>query len=97
MNIFKRKQKYIAGNEYIVNLEDIKISEEFKKSPPRPEKLRQKYENYYYNRRMDKIIINTDGICVDGYCTYLIAKMLGIHRVKVLVGGLSQDDLMIKL
>ena len=87
MNIFKRKAKYIVGNEYIVNLEDIKISEEFKKSPPRPEKLRQKYCNYYYNnaKGMSRIKINLDGICIDGYTTLLIARMMNVKEVIVLV------------
>lgn len=88
LNIFKKKSKqvkYIVGQEYIVNLEDIKISEEFKQSPPRPEKLNRKYINYYYGNGMDTIIVDTDGVLCDGYTTYIIGKGLGIKRVKVLV------------
>lgn len=86
MSIFKKKQiKYIVGQEYIVSLEDIKILEEFKKSHPRPAKLNDKYSNYYHNKHMDRIEIDTDGTLKDGYITYLIARAFGIKLVKVLV------------
>lgn len=88
MNIFKRKPKqikYIVGQEYIVNLEDIKISEEFKKFPPRPAKLNDKYSNYYHNKHMDRIIIDINGTCCDGYTSLLIAKAFDTKLVRVLV------------
>lgn len=91
LNIFKKKSKqvkYILGNEYIVNLEDIKISEEFKKSPPRPEKIKDKYSNYYYYgnvKGMSQIKIDVNGTCCDGYTTFLLARMMNVKEVKVLV------------
>lgn len=92
LNLFRKnktnkQQKYILGNEYIVNLEDIKISEEFKHSPPRPDKIKDKYSNYYYNngKGMSQIKIDVNGMLKDGYCTLLLGRAFGIKEVKVLV------------
>ena len=84
MNIFKKKQKqYILGTELVIDIKDIKISDEFKNSPPCPEKLKRKYESYLYGKNLSDIIINQDGELIDGFCTFLIAKMFDYKKVMV--------------
>ena len=59
-----------------IRLNKIKISKEFKNHNPKNNKMDDK--NYFYiinGTFKEKIILNKDNVLVDGYTTYLLAKM----------------------
>ena len=66
-------------------IENIKIQEEFKKHPPRTNKMRAR-EVYYlrYEKFQQAIILDKNGYLIDGYTSYLVAKELGKKYVKVI-------------
>ena len=76
---------YETGFEYVININDIHIQPEFFEHPPKFEKLATKYGEYVKNhRRFDKpVVLNRDFELVDGYCTYLLAKQVGMKRLAV--------------
>lgn len=73
-------EKDIIGKKVKCNLEDIIISKGMRRTRPRIEKLQEKLAEYYMNGRkvLSPIIINSSGILVDGYTTYLIHKMFDL-------------------
>lgn len=80
-----------------IRLSRIKITQEMQSTMPRAEKLSQKYE--YFRRRtrtnnkygtnydplQSPIILDKHNILVDGYTSYLFAKMFGIKKVDVII------------
>lgn len=80
-----------------IRLSRIKISQEFILTMPRSDKLAAKYDytknqirinrKYGRNRNIFKssIILDKRNILVDGYTSYLIAKMFGIKKVEVII------------
>jgi hypothetical protein len=80
-----------------IRLSRIKITQEMQSTLPRTEKISYKY-NYFKNKlRVNKkygtnystlqspIILDKHNILVDGYTSYLIAKMFGIKKVDVII------------
>ena len=67
------------------NIKNIKISEEFKKTPPQLWKVgRAEILFLKYCKFRSWIVIDKNGILEDGYITYLIAKKYGKKYVKVI-------------
>lgn len=80
-----------------IRLSRIKINQEMKSTLPRTEKITQKYE--YFRRRtrtnnkygtenntlQSSIVLDKHNTLVDGYTSYLIAKMFGIKKVDVII------------
>ena len=65
-------------------LKDIIISEDFKQNTPAASKLAKVHR--YFSDRGElpvEIVINNDNVLIDGYCTYLLAKELGLVEVPV--------------
>lgn len=63
-------------------LSDIRISKEFRETKCNPEKIMKaaKYiEQYHINSR--PIILDDNGTLIDGYATYLAAKMMKLNTV----------------
>lgn len=53
----------------------IKISNAFKRRPPRMEKYRSKVDDFVqHHHKLSPIIVNEDYTLMDGYCAYLIAE-----------------------
>ena len=83
--------------EKTIKLSRIKISQEMKATMPRAGKVSQKYEYYKnkirvnkkygtnYNPLQSPIILDKHNVLVDGYTSYLIAKMFGIQKVDVTI------------
>lgn len=70
------------GKRYI---DKIKIRESFSSTQPNLSKILRKLNDYKDGEDLPPIYIDEDFYLVDGYCTYLIAKSLGIaHDVKVI-------------
>lgn len=80
------KFRHGKTNKYIARLKDIEIPEEFKKTPPREVKMQRKWEYYRENNKLESsIIVDCNGVLVDGYTSYLIALADGIKYVEVIV------------
>lgn len=79
---------YENGFEYWVNVNEIKISPEFEKTPPRKIKFSQKMDWYLKHGELQSpILLNKDFELVDGYTSYLIAKKCHIDKVAVYFVG----------
>lgn len=64
----------------------IKISNAFKRTPPRVEKMQKKVKTFWTRfHKLDKIVVDKDYILKDGYCSYLIARDTGYRgrRLKI--------------
>ncbi|MEG0898422.1 MAG: hypothetical protein RSF40_01765 [Oscillospiraceae bacterium] len=80
---FSIKRVYPTG-AYSMKLRQIVIPLEFKKTNPRPDKLINKYKHYIYRKSlMETIVVDRNGVLMDGYTSYLIAKMFDINEVQV--------------
>ena len=67
-----------------IQLSKIKISNQMKNTIPRPYKMNRKY-SYYRNTHKfaTEIILDKHYVLLDGYTTYLLAKMFGYKKIKV--------------
>lgn len=64
-------------------LKDIVIPGCFKDTKPNVEKVKEKIDYYNKHGKFDsKIVINKQDILVDGYITYMIAKMYGKELIE---------------
>lgn len=55
--------------------DQIKISNAFKRRPPRMEKYRSKVDDFVlHHHKLSPIIVSEDYTLMDGYCAYLIAE-----------------------
>lgn len=69
-----------------IKLSKIKIPKQMLKTPPHPYKIQQKYSYYRYTHKfVDEIILDKHYELLDGYTTYLLAKMFGYKKIKVKV------------
>lgn len=78
----------MKGNIMIktIKLSKIRISSVMQKCPPNPEKLKKKYSFYKLTGLFDSVIIvDKKYNLVDGYTSYLLAKMFGIKKIEVMV------------
>lgn len=80
-----------------IRLSRIKITQEMQSTLPRTEKITQKYE--YFRRRtktnnkygtennqlQSAIVLDKHNVLIDGYTSYLIAKMFGMKKVDVII------------
>lgn len=74
-------RKNLRGTEYI---NAIQIPQQFKNSPPRPEKVQQKIDYYKEHGQFKrKLRIDNTGKLYDGYATYLASQQLGLKVVPV--------------
>lgn len=74
-------RKNLRGTEYI---NAIQIPQQFKNSPPRPEKIQQKIDYYKEHGQFRcKLRIDKTGKLYDGYATYLASQQLGLKIVPV--------------
>lgn len=80
------KITYVNGKKKFTRLAKIKISPEFKETLPRVGNLSEKYSYYKrYKCFKSDIVVNKHYVLVDGYITYLLAKMLGIKKIHVVI------------
>lgn len=71
------------------HFDEIVISKAFQQTPPHPDKLTVKNDEFFARYKLDPIIVDKNYILIDGYCAYLIAKSnnyrgrkLKIYKVK---------------
>lgn len=65
-----------------LKLDDIRVPRRFAESRPSPEKLNEKYRRYIETGVLDKVYVDEDMNLVDGYISFLIARMLGANGVR---------------
>lgn len=69
-----------------IKIKKIVIPDAFQKTFPRPEKFKGKYQYYCENKKFsERIILNKNKVLMDGYTTYLIAKMFDLDKILVKV------------
>lgn len=69
-----------------LKLKDIKIKEDFKRTPPNKYKMKAKWNYYRKTGSLESdIVIDKDGYLIDGYTSYLIAKADSIKKLDVIV------------
>ena len=74
---------YEVGTIYNINIEDIKIPEDFEKTPPRKAKMDRKRRYYKEHGQFDKPIVLKQNLeLCDGLCAYLLAKEFGFRYVE---------------
>lgn len=78
----KIKYKYKKLNP--IYFSDIKIPLDFKKHPPRPEKLIDKMLTFQREGELTDILVDGNMVLLDGYCSYLIAQQVGTDFVKIM-------------
>ena len=61
----------------------IKVPQRFIECPPRPEKVIDKMLKFSRESELDDILIDECFYLVDGYCSYLIAKQVGLDFVNI--------------
>lgn len=82
---------YETGYEYWVRLDDIQIQPSFLRTPPKYEKMKEKWNYYRRNGEYEsKIILHRDFTLVNGYTSYCIAKRQGMDVVPVYFGDQKQ-------
>ena len=66
---------YEVGTIYNINIDDIKIPEDFEKTPPRKAKMDRKRRYYNEHGQFDKPIVLKQNLeLTDGYINFLLAK-----------------------
>ncbi|WP_143322622.1 hypothetical protein [Clostridium sp. HBUAS56010] len=76
--------KPLPGSSRNISLSKIKILPTMLSHPPKPYKIAQRYTYYLRNREFQSpIILDHNYNLIDGYITYLIAKMMGCKAVEV--------------
>lgn len=87
------RHNFVRKNLKTYHIGKIKIPEQFKKSPPRPEKIQQKIDYYKeHGQFRRKLRIDRTRMLYDGYATYLAAKQLGL---KVVPAEISEQKVQI--
>ena len=71
----------------------IRIPFDYAKRPPRPEKLIRKVLDFWREGELADIVVDHKMFLVDGYCSYLIAREVGTHFVKIKqIGGADSGN-----
>ena len=64
------------------NINKIKVPSEFVENPPKPEKVIAKAAKFFKTGELEKIYVDEGSNLLDGYCSYLIAIILGKKKTK---------------
>lgn len=71
-----------------IKLSDIKISDSFANTVPREKKMNECRKNWENWHRQDRyIVVNTDGVLIDGYIQYLVLKENNIGEAEIKVSN----------
>jgi len=65
-----------------IKVEDIIIPGIFAGSTPKPTKLIEKTAEYLESGKIASVYVDRNKVLVDGYCSYLILKTLGVKKIK---------------
>lgn len=85
----KKELIEINGKYYkkkTIRLWRIKITDDMKTTLPRVRKLQEKYSFYRKFKRFNScVILNKHFVLVDGYITFLLARMFNMKKIEVLI------------
>ena len=65
------------------NFSKITIPQNFLDNPPKPEKVIEKMLKFSRESELEDIIVDENMYLLDGYCSYLIARLVGADFVKI--------------
>ena len=69
-------------------LSDIRISDSFANTIPREKKMNECRENWKNFHRQDRyIVVNTNGVLIDGYIQYLVLKENNVEEAEVKISN----------
>lgn len=72
----------------MIKMSDIKISDAYAATTPKEEKMEECRRYWDKHHLQDRyIVVNNNGILIDGYIQYLVLKENGIENVEVKVSG----------
>lgn len=75
----------IKSTTSIINLDKINIPSNFKRELPAESKIAERYSFYKRTGSFDReILVDEHYNLIDGYSTYLVCKMVGITKIRVL-------------
>ena len=75
----------IRSTASIIDIDKINIPSNFKQHLPAGNKLAERYNFYQRTGRFDReILVDEHYNLIDGYTTYLVCKMVGITKIRVL-------------
>ena len=79
-----KKMCEIPKIRYCIKTDEIKVPESFEKTPPSKRKMKQRWKYYRETGELYvPIVINNDGLLIDGFTSYLIAVADGMKCVDV--------------
>lgn len=68
-----------------INIDKIRLPDNFKRDLPNEEKIMQRYQFYKKTGSFDReILVDEHYNLLDGYTTYLVCRMLGLTKIRVL-------------
>lgn len=80
-----------------ISMDNIKIPDYMKNSPPSDQKIAKRLLEFYHTGQFRTFVsVRPDGTLIDGYTAYLVAKRMELDRiyavfVKDLIGGEGND------
>lgn len=75
----------IKSTTSFINIDKISIPSNFKQNLPEANKLLERYSFYQRTGSFDReILVDEHYNLIDGYTTYLVCKMVGITKIRVL-------------
>lgn len=79
-----------------MKLVDIKISESFKQTVPKEEKMQKCRNHWNENHHQDRyIVVNNNNVLIDGYIQYLVLKENGIEDAEIILKHHSSKNKMV--
>lgn len=84
LNLIPNKQNQSKPYCNLVALSKIKIPPEMISHLPKANNLTEKYTYFKYNKKFKSpIVLDKNYTLVNGYITYLLAKMMGYETIEV--------------
>lgn len=77
-------RQYEIGYEYWINIKDIKVDPEWRKTKIDKAKFRRKLRYWYLNGKFEsRIILDKNFNLLDGYSSVIIAEIKNVKKVPV--------------
>ena len=74
--------RQIVATTADIALDSIAIPDYMKHSKPSDEKIAKRFMEYYHNKKFNtNVLVADNGLLLDGYTAYLVAKVLGLPYI----------------
>lgn len=78
--------KEIMAVESEININEITLDPQVALSKPSPEKLKARIVEYYkFGEFRTKVVVDSDGLLLDGFTAFLVCNMFDLKRLKAFV------------